>query len=205
MNTKDLITNHAVVNNIANSLEDFPQDSSAKYALWVIGLDEENDSMHDLFIYEFDTPEEAVNKAEDINLRFVEEQIEQPILFFCDNNNIDHFSIEVETVVPDPDDADGGTMNVGTIYKRDLWLDGDYGDIEATCLGDYSNVVCITNKDFELLEDGTLKVSCKLLKDFNKNDNILFEFVDDAAVLEYKIISKVIYADGDYYHCELNI
>jgi hypothetical protein len=203
MNTEKLITDSEVVNSVIESLGDIPQDSSAKYALWVIGLDEENDPMYDLFIYEFDTPEEAVNKAECINLKFIEEQTEQPILFFCDNNNIDHFSIEVETVVPDPDE-EGSTMNIGTIYRRELCLEEDFGDLG---LGDYSNVVCITKKDFELLEDGTLKVSCKLLRDFNKNDYVLFEFVDEAnpVVLEYKIISKVIYTDGDYYHCELNI
>ena len=207
MNTEELITNQEIVNNLADSLEDIPQDYSAKYALWVIGLDEENDPMYDLFIYEFDTPEEAVNKAEGIDLKFIEEQTEQPILFFCDNNNIDHFSIEVETVVLDPDDEEGGTMNIGTIYRRELLVYEDHDDAESAGVGDYTNVVCISNKDFELLEDGTLKVSCQLLREFNKNDYVLFEFVDDkdAAILEYKIISKVIYKDGDYYHCELNI
>lgn len=202
-NIEEMFNNRDFINNLAESLEDIPQDSSAKYALWVIGLDEENDPMYDLFIYEFDTPEEAVNKAKDLNLKFIEEQIEQPILFFCDNNNIDHFSIEVETVVPDPDE-EGSTMNIGTIYRRELCLEEDFGDLG---LGDYSNVVCITKKDFELLEDGTLKVSCGLLRDFNKNDYVLFEFVDEEtpSVLEYKIVSKVIYSDGDYYHCELNI
>jgi hypothetical protein len=34
-----------------------------------------------------------------------------------------YFSIEVETVIGDPDDEDGGTINIGTIYKRDLWLE----------------------------------------------------------------------------------
>ena len=93
-------------------------------------------------------------------------------------------------------------MNIGTIYRDELWLD----ELAAE-LGDYSNVVCVSNKDFEILEDGTMKVSCELLKDFNKNDHVLLEFVEEnpPAVLEYKIMSKVIYADGDYYHCELMI
>ena len=204
MNTEKLITDSEVVNSVVESLEDIPQDSSAKYALWLISRDDTEEPTDEFFIYEFDTPEEAVAKAETVDFKFIEEQIEESVQHYSYKNEISHFSIEVETVVPDPEDIDS-TMNIGTIYRRELWLDGEYGDAEAAGLGDYNNVVCVTGKDFEILEDGTLKVSCQLLRDFNKNDTVLFEFVDDAAVLEYKIMSKVIYADGDYYLCELTI
>ena len=203
MNTEELFTNKEIITNIADSLEDFPQGLSAKYALWVIGCDYDGDPVEELFIYEFDTSGEATAKAETIDFKFIEEQTGMSIDDYCEYNGINHFSIEIETVIPDPEDEDS-TINVGTIYRRLL----DFGeDMDAAGLGEYSNVVCVTKKDYELLEDGTLKVSCKLLREFNKNDYVLFEFVDEAtpSVLEYKIISKVIYKDGDYYHCELNI
>ena len=49
-----------------------------------------------------------------------------------------------------------------------------------------------------------LKIPCKLLKDFNKNDyiDILFKEENERFILTYKIISKAIFADGDYYICE---
>jgi hypothetical protein len=114
------------------------------------------------------------------------------------DSNITHFSIEVETVVADPEDEDGGTMNIGTIYSRDLWIDGEYGSVEDT-----EPTIFIYNKDYELLEDGTLKVRCELLKDYNKNDRVKLCFAEeDSCSLTYKIISKVIYEDGDYYHLD---
>lgn len=202
MNTKELITNPEFVNNIADSLEDFPQGSSATYDLWIVGYNFDDEPVSELFIYTFNDPEEALNKAASIDTKFIEEQTEMSFADYCNSNNLEYVTVEVETIIEDINEA-----SAGTIYKRELWLDGEYGDIEAAGLGDYSNVVCITNKDFEILEDGTLKVSCGLLRDFNKNDLVLFEFVEEnpPAVLEYKIMSKVIYVDGDYYHCELTI
>ena len=202
MNTKDLITNPEFVNNIADSLEDFPQGSLATYDLWVVGYNLDDEPVSELFIYTFDNPEEALNKAESIDTKFIEEQAEMSFADYCNSNNLEYVTVEVETIIEDVNEA-----SAGTIYKRELWVDGEYGDIEAVGLGDYDNVVCIANKDFEILEDGTLKVNCGLLRDFNKNDLVLFEFVEEnpPAVLEYKIMSKVVYKDGDYYHCELTI
>ena len=206
MNTKDLIKNQEIVNNLAESLDDIPQDPNAKYALWIVGLDDKEPKT-ELFIYEFDTPEEAVAKAEDVNFRFIEEQIEKPVLYYCDINDITHFSVEVETVVPDFDDEDGGTMNIGTIYKRDLWLDGEYGEYDTgEEIGlDEEPIIALLTSDYEILNDNTFKIRKELLKDFNKNDEVNIYFADnkDSDILRLKIMSKVIYADGDYYHCEL--
>ena len=205
MNTKDLITNPEFVNNIAEGLEDIPQDSSAKYALWVIGLDEADEPADELFIYEFDTLEEAITKADTIDIKFISEQIDSPILYYCDYTGISYFSVEVETVVPDPDSESGDSMiSAGTVYHRDLFLEGEPIEDELNC-GD--PIVATSKDDYELLEDGTLKLSTKFMKGFNKNDVIRLQFLDepDADLIPYRIVSKVIYEDGDYYHCELNI
>ena len=59
-------------------------------------------------------PQDRPNSIQDITKAYIQE----------------YFSIEVETVVGDPDDEDGGTMNIGTVYQRDLWIDGEYGSEE---------------------------------------------------------------------------
>ena len=203
MNTKDLITNKDIVNNIADSLEDFPQGSSAKYDLWVVGYNIVNEPVSELFIYQFDGPEEAIAKAETIDIKFISEQIEQPILYYCYNNSIEYFSVEVDSTIEDDEE-----FSAGIIYKRELKLDGEYAYEEDEYeVEEDEPVVGLYNEDFELLEDGTLKVNRQLLQAFNKNDHLLIKFVEDpdSDPLPYKIVSKVIYADGDYYHCELTI
>lgn len=203
MNTKELLTDNDFIESLAESLEDTPQDSGAKYDLWVIGHNRNGYSADELFIYEFETSEEAIAKAETIDLKFVAEQVEAPLDSYCDYCNINKFTVEVETVV---DDEEGDAMNIGTIYKRDLWIDGEYGseedlpEIEEPFIG-------ILSSDVTILDDGTLKIKCDMLKDYNKNDFVNFYFIDepDTSILTYKIVSKVIYTDGDYYHCELNI
>ena len=201
MNVKELFENEELMNNIVEDLEDFPEDTEITYEVWALGYTKDDDCTDDeVLVGEFTDPDTAVAYAEKVNLELIKE-----LGYGEADPATAYFSIEVETVVDDEDND--CTMNIGSVYQRDLWLDGEYGDEESAGLGDYSNVVCVTEKDFELLEDGTLKVSCKLLRDFNKNDNIFFEFSDepDITVLPYKITSKVEYKDGDYYHCELTI
>lgn len=201
MNVKELFENKELMNSIVEDLEDFPEDTEVTYEVWALGYNADEDCTDDeVLVGEFTDAGEAVKCAEETTLERIRE---------LGYGGVDHgtayFSIEVETVVEDPDED--GTMNLGSVYQRDLWLDGEYGDEESAGLGEYSNVVCIAEKDFELLEDGTMKISCDLLRGFNKNDEVIFEFVDEPEVslLTYKIMSKVIYKDGDYYHCELMI
>jgi hypothetical protein len=200
---KDLFENEELMENIVEDIDEVPEDADVTYEVWALGYTADDDCTDDeVLIGEFTDPDAAVECAKNATLEMINE-----LGYGEADPNTAYFSIEVETTVEDLDDEDGGTMNIGTIYSRDLWLDGEYGNEESVGLGEYDNVVCITDKDFELLEDGTLKVPCNLLKDFNKNDEVIFEFLgeSDASVLVYKIMSKVIYADGDYYHCELMI
>lgn len=200
MNVKELFENKELMDKLIDEIDEMPEDAEVFYAVFALGYDADDEITDDeVLIGEFLDPDEAVRCANEATL----EQIEE-IGFGERAKSTAYFSIEVETAIADPDDEDGGTMNIGTIYRRELRIDDDYGDAG---LGEYNNVVCISEKDFELLEDGTLKVPCSLLRDFNKNDLVTFEFVGEnkSAVLEYKIMSKVIYADGDYYHCELTI
>lgn len=195
---KDLFENKELMNNLVEDIEDIPEDTEVFYAVWALGCNSDADPTDDeVLVGEFTDPDVAIAYAQKVTFDTINE-----MGFGAPNPNTVYFSIDVETVIGDPDDEDGGTVNIGTIYQRDLWIDGDYGSEEAIAAVD--PVVTLAEKDFELLEDGTLKVSCEILKDFNKNDYVTFEFAeeDHGAVLTYKITSKVTYADGDYYHCE---
>ena len=203
MTIKELAKNDELLDNIVEDIDEIPDDAEVTYEVWALGYTDDDDMTDDeVLVGEFTDPDAAVECAEKVNIEMIQE-----LGYGEADPATAYFSIEVETVVEDPEDEDGGTMNIGTVYSRDLWIDGEYGDEKAAGLGEYDNVVCITDKDYELLEDGTLKISCQLLSDFNKNDEVIFEFSDepDTSVLTYKIMSKVIYADGDYYHCELMI
>jgi hypothetical protein len=92
-------------------------------------------------------------------------------------------------------------MNIGTIYKRDLWLDGEYGSEEELGL-DGEPIIALSASDYELLEDNTLKIRAELLNGFNKNDCVSIYFADDkdSDILTCKIVSN---RNCDYYHCEL--
>ena len=190
---KDLFENEELMRNIVEDIEDLPEDTEVLYAVWALGCDIEDEPTGvEHLIGEFADPDEAVKCAKEFTLEKFKAEYEKP---YADTA---YLSIEVETVVGDPDDEDGGTMNIGTVYSKVIWLD------EPKPAED---IVAITEEDYELLEDGTLKVSVKFLKDFNKNDIIRVQFLNetDTGLLPYKIMSKVIYDDGDHYHLELMI
>lgn len=200
MNVKDLFENKELMESIVEDIEDIPQDSEVCYEVWALGRDDCGESTEtDFLIGEFTDPDEAIACAEKFDLETLRAEYEKP------HPDTYYLDVVVETVIEDPDDEDGGTMNIGAIYSRDLWIDGEYGSEED--IENPDPTVQLKESDYALLEDGTLKVSRKLLKDFNKNDYVYFRFMDtpNSFPLQYKIVSTVIYEDGDYYHCELMI
>lgn len=198
MNVKELFENEELMNNIVEDIEDIPKDSEVCYEVWALGYDKEDNITDVEFCLEsFDTLDSALTYLKSLTL---EDVFMNYGTCHDDTTNEDlvdvaYFTLEIETVV----NTFEGTTNLGTACQRDLWIDGEYGSED-----DIDPVVELKNTDYTVLEDGTLKVSCKLLKDFNKNDYVNFRFVDEpeSFVLRYKIVSKVIYADGDYYHLD---
>ena len=199
---KELMEDKELMKFVTEDLEDFDGDQQVTYEVWAIGYDED-DVITDteMYVAEFANPDEAIEKAKQITLADIVHQAAEE----CDDtesaSDVRHIVIEVETVVEDEDGE--GTMNIGTIYKRDLWIDGEYGDDEDVPEDEYSEVVPITEKDFTLLEDGSIEVDCSVLKDFNKNDTVQFMFVEEnkdiTPILTYKIISKT---TANKYICE---
>jgi hypothetical protein len=201
MNVKELFENEELMNNIVEDLEDLPEDAEVRYEVWALGSDLEYEPTEDEYLIgEFDNPDEAIKCAEEFTKETFYAEYEKPT-----NPNTFHISIEVETVVGDPEDEDSGTMNIGTVFQKTIYLTSHNDFIEPIYF-------LMPHNDYEVLEDNTLKIKCKpLLADVNKNDIIEVAICDtpEAAlhptVLKYKVVSKVIYEDGDYYHCELLI
>ena len=201
---KDLMNNEELVRDITEDLEDFADNASVTYEVWTMGYSD-SDVITDteMFVASFVDPDEAVRCAKNLTLADIVQQASVE-----DNDkellvNISYISVEVETVVTNDDE---GSMNIGTIYKKEIYLEDIVEDYEEDdCVED--PIVELSAKDFELLEDGNLKVSRNFLKDYNKNDYVRFHFTDEAesGSFMYKIISKVMYADGDYFHCEMMI
>ena len=186
MNVKELFENEELMNSIVEDIEDIPKDSIVSYEVWALGYTATEDCTDDgILIGEFANPDEAIKFADNITLETINELSGDKY-----NNDTAYFSVEVETVVEDPDDDDFGTVNIGSIYVRNIWID----DAEDTLADDYANIVAVTSKDYKLLEDGYLEIDCSILKDFNKNDIVQIWFTDEnkdcKTILTYKIISK---------------
>jgi len=206
-NIRDLINDEDLVQYIAEDITDIPEDTEVSYEVWTLGYDSNGaPTDSEMLISEFSDPDAAVECAKQLTLADIIHQAAEEDNCTDPASKVEYISIEVETVIEDEDD---GTMNIGTIYKRDLWIDGEYGseDCLEACLDEVEDpdpIVDIIEHDYELLGDGNLKISCKLLTDFNKNDYVKFRFIDEdePTILAFKIISKVLYEDGNYYHCE---
>ena len=188
MTIKEIMNNEELLENIVEDLEDFDENAEASYEVWTIGYDAE-DCVTDVevLVGEFTDLDEAINCAETLTADDVKERYE--------GNNFDdvaYFNIEIETVV---DNEDEDTVNIGTVYQRELWL-GEEDDV----------IVALNPSEYEVLKDNTLKVKREALLGFNKNDLVTVCLMGnelEAFPLVYKIISTVVYEDGDYYHCEL--
>lgn len=187
---KDLMANEELLQYIAEDISDFSEDTEVTYELWAIGYtkkDELTDS--ELFIGAFNDPDEAVAAAEKLTLGDIVQQASGEVDDSELTDTVDYLSIEVETVVEDPEEE--GTINIGTVYRREIWINPEDLRLE--------------NSDYEPLEDGTIKISCSLLKDFNINDKFTVRFIevnDGAALISYQIVFKVEHPDGNYYICD---
>lgn len=188
---KDLFKNEELMNVLVEDIEDFPEEAEVRYAVWALGYDEDDEITDaEFLIGEFDDPDDAITCAGQLTFETLDKEFEIP-------SYVAHFSIEVETVVEVLDDEDESFMNVGTIYRKELKAEGQVS----------IPILVIRSDECAHTDDGKLKISCNLMRDFNKNDLVRLQFIDipDSDLLIYKVISKVEYADGDYYHCELQI
>ena len=182
-NNINLVTDETV-NEIIESLDDFDAEN-AWYEVWAIGYTDEGElAGAEMLLGTFDDADSAVQYASIITYADIRQEDEDEIFV----RTSDMLSIEVETVV-DCEDEEEGTMNVGTIFAKSMCV--------------FVEDIRVTTKEYEIVEDDKLKISCKILKDFNKNDKVKVYFSEEKMILTYKIISRVIYDDGEYYHLDL--
>ena len=194
MTTEELMKNEELAEFITEDLEDFEPSTEIGYAVWAIGYTADGTVTEaDMLLGEFQNPDEAIAKAKSVTLAEVVHQAAEEY-DGGEPEDVAYISIEVETVV----DCEEGTMNVGTIFKRELPVFEEESD-EEEC----GEVVCIRTDEYTLLEDGSIEVDCAILKNFNKNDNVQFMFIEENSdmtpILTYKIISKT---TANKYICE---
>lgn len=194
MNTiKELKNRDELVKHIVEDLDDFEEDTVVSYEVWAIGYDpEDNVTDAETFFASFDSPDEAIEYAQKITLPDIvcmtpEDDTET-------DYDISYISVEVETVVKEDEES----FNVGTIFKNTIWISDEEGPAEDP---EETNVVLLSSEDYTLNEDGSIDISCELLKNYNKNDRIQVMFVDEdnQPILTYKIISKT---TANKYVCE---
>lgn len=175
---KELFENNDLMNNIVEDMEDFVPAAEIFYVVWALGYNRSGEITNtEVLLGEFEDSNEAIKYVEELTINDIPSQ-------FRTTTGIAYFSVEVETVIADPDDEDGGTMNIGTIYRKELEVD-------------VVDVV-LTSDHYTLLEDGNLQIPCThLMEYYNKNDciKVMFADEDNKPVLTYKIISKTIAND----------
>lgn len=178
-----------IVKELIDEIDNISEETQVTYEVWGIGYDSEDCVTDAEFLFKtFDKPEDAVEYAKSLTFSDVVQ------LSAEDNPDLEleyevaYISIEVETVI---DDEDEGTMNVGTIFRKEIWVSEEETSEEET-VEDPDPIVKLSSKDYELDDEGNLIVSRELLKDYNKNDYVRFHFTDEneSGTFSYKIISK---------------
>lgn len=118
---KDLIENKELMENIVEDIEDVPEDTEVFFAVWALLYDEDGDCVSSFLTGEFADPDAAISYVNHFSLEeFQRETPSMPPLY-----DFAFITLEVETVIGDPDDEDGGTMNIGTICHKLVYAQED--------------------------------------------------------------------------------
>lgn len=178
---QDLMNDEELSSYVTEDLEDFDNTAVVTYAIWAIGYDVDSCITDtEMYLGEFADPDLAVEKAKALTLADIihlaaeEDDGSEP------NEDVAYVTIEVETVV---DDEEEGSMNVGTIFKKDIWLYEEPDDEE---------LIHVKDNEYTLDEDGNLIISCDQFNHLNKNDRIkvMYDDEDNTPVLTYTVKSK---------------
>lgn len=178
---KDLMENEELKQYITEDLEDFEEDLVVTYEVWAIGYDEDGAITDtDLYLGEFLDPDRAIEVAKNLTFSDVIQRAAEEDNVVPDEP-VTYISIEVETVVADDE---GNSMNVGTIYKKELCVDGESEDDEE--------IIHVKDNEYSIDDDGNLIISCAQFNHLNKNDiiKVMYDDEDNTPVLTYKIMSK---------------
>ena len=178
---KDLMENEELSRFVTEDLEDFEEDSVVTYEVWAIGYDEDGAITDtDLYLGEFLDPDRAIEVAKNLTFSDVIQRAAEEDNVVPDEP-VTYISVEVETVVADDE---GNSMNVGTIYKKELCIDGESEDDEE--------IIHVKDNEYSIDEDGNLIITCAQFNHLNKNDiiKVMYDDEDGTPVLTYKVMSK---------------
>lgn len=125
-----------------DELEDF-DIPPASYEVWVLGYTRFDVVSFEYLVGSFTNPDVAIDRAKTITVPDLEKEIP---------DEISYFSIEVETVV--------AGLPAGTIYRRHLENTKPTADI------------LINETDYELTEEGNLKITGSKIKSLNTGSYI---------------------------------
>lgn len=110
---RDLLTKEDL-RHLKRALQILPEDAPVSYEVWAIGS--ANNSRQEKLLRRFEDPKEAVIYTEAIYLLDAITAVAGANRF---NYDTDYVFVEVEAVI---DDTKGSTINIGTIYKNDLFI-----------------------------------------------------------------------------------
>ena len=110
---KDLLTREDL-KHIKHTLEILPEDAPISYEVWAIGYT--NNNKKEILLRRFEDSSAAVDYASKVYLLDAVNAIAGNNTF---NYATDYVFIEVETVI---DDTRGSTVNLGTIFKNNLFM-----------------------------------------------------------------------------------
>jgi hypothetical protein len=110
---KDLLTKEDL-RHIKRVLEILPEEAPISYEVWAIGY--ANNSRKETLLRTFSDSCEAIAYTDTVTPLDAIDAIASDHKF---NYGTDYVFVEVETVI---DDNRGGTINIGTVYKNDLFI-----------------------------------------------------------------------------------
>lgn len=110
---KDLLTKEEL-RHIKRALQLLPEEAPVSYEVWAIGY--ANNAKQEKLLHSFEDSKEAIKYADTIYLMDAINAVAGANRF---NYDTDYVFVEVETVI---DDTKGGTINIGTIFKNDLFV-----------------------------------------------------------------------------------
>lgn len=110
---KDLLTKEEL-RHLKRVLEILPEDAEVSYEVWAIGY--ANNSKKEILLRAFEESREAITYADTIYLLDAVNAIAGGNRF---DYSTDYVFVEVEVVL---DNNRGGTINIGTVYKNNLFI-----------------------------------------------------------------------------------
>ena len=112
MTINELLNRAELADLITEEIDDLAEDTAVSFEVWAIGYNADSITDVEMLVGTFTTPEEAIACADTLKLSEI---------LIPGTAKVDRFSVEVETVIADPE-----SVNIGTIFYRDVLVPYNY-------------------------------------------------------------------------------